>query len=271
MSLFDSDKMTAGGAAGVTTVDEATEGDALGALNNQEYGFQFGTLVPPDGVDEFTVHTRIVGPFLGQTPIDFESLGLFIGNGDQDNYFKVVVSANGGAGGVESLLEVNGVVTPGPVATVAMPGPEAVDLAITIDRATASAQASYGVTTGGVHGGVTLLGAPVLIPSSWLNDPASGLAVGILSTSRGPADVFPATWDFVEISNGPAVCNDDADCARHERLHRATSARPAPAANDARPDGSRCDDGLACTIDDAVRRRHLRRHRRLRCRRSLRA
>ena len=41
-TLFDPSKMTAGGAAGVLTVDAVSEGTALGAANTQEYALQFG-------------------------------------------------------------------------------------------------------------------------------------------------------------------------------------------------------------------------------------
>ena len=48
-TLYRSNEMTAGGAAGVLTVDKVSEGDAFGSLNNQEYGFQFGVWARPDG------------------------------------------------------------------------------------------------------------------------------------------------------------------------------------------------------------------------------
>ena len=107
-NLFDPNKMTAGGAAGVLTVDEASQGDALGATNTQEYGFQFGLKAPPSTTDAFTVHTRILGPFNGLTPQDNQSMGLFVGTGDQDNYVKIVTAANGGSGGIQFTKEVGG-------------------------------------------------------------------------------------------------------------------------------------------------------------------
>jgi hypothetical protein len=35
------------------------------------------------------VRTRIVGPFKGVTPQNYQSMGLFLGTGDQDNYVKI--------------------------------------------------------------------------------------------------------------------------------------------------------------------------------------
>jgi N-acetylneuraminic acid mutarotase len=197
-ALFDPASMTAGGAAGVTTVDSVPEGDAYLTNNSQQYGFQFGVDTP---ATTFTLHTRVLAPFAGLQPTDFQSMGLFLGNGDQDNYVKLVVAANGGAGGVQLLKEVAGSVTSEPAASVAMPGPDHVDLFLTVDPATVTVQASYAVTTGGATGPRTNLGPPQAIPQAWLSDASRGLAVGIISTSRGAAPEFPATWDLIEVVN----------------------------------------------------------------------
>jgi N-acetylneuraminic acid mutarotase len=194
-SLYDPSKMTAGGAAGVTTVDQVSEGDAYASLNTQEYGFQVG-LTPPAG--SFAAHTRILGPFKGLVPQDFQSMGLFIGTGHQDHYAKLVVSANGGAGGIEFLKEVGGVPTHRPQAPVALPGPDAIDLYLTVDPAAGTVQPSFTVTTAGTTGPRTTVGGPEPIPASWLSG-TSALAAGIISTSNGAAPPFPATWDFFEV------------------------------------------------------------------------
>jgi hypothetical protein len=201
---FDPANMTAGGAAGVTTVDKVPEGDAY-LTNTQHYGFQFGVKTP---ATKFNLHTRILAPFAGLQPKDFQSMGLFLGNGDQDNYVKLVVSANGGAGGIEVLKEVAGSVTTTPAANVPMPGPDHIDLFLTVDPAAATVQASYAVTTGGVTGLRANLGSPQAIPAAWLTNASKGLAVGIISTSRGAAPEFPATWDLIEVVSGDGSAND---------------------------------------------------------------
>jgi hypothetical protein len=198
-ALFDPDQMTAGGAAGVATVDAVAEGDALGSLNTQQYGFQFGVNADPATTDAFTVRTRILGPFGGLTPQDFQSMGLAVGNGTQNGYVKVVTAANGGNGGVQTVKEVAGTVTQGPMAAVSMPGPDAVDLYLSVDPDAATVQARYAVTSGGVTGPVTDLGQPQPVPAGWFSG-SSGLAVGIISTSRGSAPPFPATWDLLEVT-----------------------------------------------------------------------
>lgn len=200
--LYDADDMTAGGAAGVVTVDEVTEGDALGGLNTQEFAFQLGAMIP-EQLDDVVARTRIVAPFLGIEPQASQSMGLFVGNGDQDNYFKVVVSSGEGEGGIESLLEVNGNATPVASDVVFLPGPSAIDLYIAIDVVERTARAAYSLSDGGFTGDIFALGEPVEIPAAWLTDPVVGLAVGILSTSRGPAPPFAASWDFIEIDDEP--------------------------------------------------------------------
>lgn len=199
-SLFDPAKMTAGGAAGVATVDEVSEGDAYDSQNTQEYGLQLGVMPP---ADPFTVHTRILAPFKGIAPRDYQSMGMFIGTGDQDHYVKLVVSANGGAGGIEFVKEVDGIPNLRPQMPVALPGPSAIDLYLTVDPATETVQPSFTVTTAGVTGPRATVGGPEPIPGSWLSG-TSALAGGIISTSIGPAPAFAATWDFFEIVAEPA-------------------------------------------------------------------
>ncbi len=211
VDLFDADEMTAGGAAGVVTVERASEGDARGNLNTQSNGFQVGFPVPTDS-DEVSVHTSVVAPFLGIEPEPEQSLGLFVGNGDQDNYFKIVASAGTGEGAIETLLEVDGEVTVGASDVVFFPGPASVELFIVIDRVEQTVQGGYALANDGVRGPIFPLGEPIDIPGAWLTDSDQGLAAGIISTSRGAAPSFAATWDRLEVSIGRAFCTDPVEC-----------------------------------------------------------
>ena len=184
--LFDADEMTAGGAAGVLTVERVSEGDARGNLDSQRNGFQFGVPVP-GSLDAISIHATVVAPFLGLEPEPAQSLGLFVGNGDQDNYFKVVASAGDGEGAVETLLEVGGTAMPGTSDVVFLPGPDAVDLYIIVDRVERTVEGGYSLTSSGVRGPITPLGEPVEIPAGWITNSGRGLAAGIISTSRGAA------------------------------------------------------------------------------------
>jgi len=165
-------------------------------LNNQENGFQFG-INTTSSTESFTVQTRLLGPFFNtQTPQFWQSYGLFIGTGDQDNYLKIALGADGGAGGIEILFENNGVANsfvhtlPGglPAGTL--------DLYLSVDPATGIVQPKYAK-----DGGQPVnLGNPVQVSGALLTaiQGAPALAVGLLSTSVGSAP-FNATWDFIRV------------------------------------------------------------------------
>ena len=198
-SLFDPSKMTAGGAAGVVTVDEVSDGDALGTTNTQQYGFQHGIDVGGT-TGPFVVHTRLPAPFSGTTPTGAQSYGLFVGTGDQDDYVKLAVSANNGAGGFALVKEVAGspaaVTAPGPTWPIA----SAVDLYLRVDPGAGTVQASYSID----GAAPVAVGGLQAVPTSWFSR-AVAPAVGIISTSAGAAPPFPATWDFLEVQPAPAT------------------------------------------------------------------
>lgn len=198
-SLFDADAMTVGGAAFKFTVDEVPSGDAIQGLNTQMYGFQFGVNV--SSAQQFFAHTRIMNPFAGITPAGSQSMGMFIGTGDEDNYLKIVTSANGGTGGIEVLLEQNASAA-GTMHSASILNKTYVDLYLYIDKASGQVQPKYSIQ-GGVQ---TDLGAPVAIPSGWLSNV---LAVGFISTSINSNQTFPATWDLIELKPTSA---QNADC-----------------------------------------------------------
>jgi hypothetical protein len=195
-SLYDPTKMTAGGAAGVMTVDQVSKGDAYGDLNNQEYGLQFGVWANPVDTGVFFAHTRILGPFAGLTPHDGQSMGLYIGTGDQDNYAKIVVSGTTG-GGIAFLRELGGVPGGEAFEPLALPGPAYIDLYLRVDPGRATVQPFYTSTTDGVTTAPVMLAFPQAVPPGWFTNPAQGLAIGVISTSRGEGPEFPATWAFI--------------------------------------------------------------------------
>jgi hypothetical protein len=201
-SLYNPAEMTAGGAPGVVTVDAVPAGDAWSNLNSQRYGLQFGIKADPTATGTFTVQTRVQAPFAGMTPQDNQSMGLFVGNGNQNNYVKLVTAANGGAGGIEFAKEVGGTfVRDRPRAPVSLPGPDTVDLFLTVDPVAKTVQPSYAVTSNGVTGQRKALGDPATVPAGWFGG-STGFAVGILSTSSGPGPEFPATWEFIKVTAG---------------------------------------------------------------------
>ncbi len=191
--LFNTNKMTAGGAAGVFTLDEISAGDAYGSRNNQEQAFQFA-INTKDFPGYFQVHTRINAPFAGIVPSGNQSMGIYLGTGDQDNYLKLVCTANNGIGGFKVLLEQNGIVTEnlfGPAESADIINKSFVDLYLIVDPVGKTVQPIISVEAGEEIN----LGNPVAIPADWVDDI---LAVGIISTSRD-ATPFPVTWDLIEV------------------------------------------------------------------------
>jgi hypothetical protein len=194
-SLFDPTKMTAGGAAGVLTVDSVSEGDARGSSNSQEYAFQFGVDLPLDVAS--SARTRIASPFAGLTPSAGQSMGIFVGDGFQDDYVKVVVAGDGG-GAVQLMTEYGGI--DNDIASVALDLTDivAVDLQLLMDPIVGEITAHFNTDDGTGFGPWTQVGGPVSLPTDWLSS-ATAPTIGIISTSSGPAPEFPATWDFIEV------------------------------------------------------------------------
>ncbi len=181
--------------------------------NNSVTSFQLGVDANPARTDCFTVSTRIVAPFGGFQPAALQSMGIFVGRGDQDHYAKVVTQAGYGRG-VQSFGE-NGTALAGNppaqrsvqytfMAAEGLPGPQAVDLFLRVDPDTGIIEPSYRTVTGGVPGPTTAVGAPLLFPD-WFTSGA--LAVGIQSTSYTGAGFrdqtsqpFAATWEGFQVS-----------------------------------------------------------------------
>jgi hypothetical protein len=198
LDQFDPGAMTAGGAAGVVTLDAVDDGDAYEALNSQRNGFQLGVDARP-AAGPFTVHTRIVAPFDGVTPQNYQSMGMFIGPGGQDDYLKITTAHIDGPV-VEVLEEIGGQRGDSPSQPLAMPGPSAVDLYLRVDPERATVQPSFVATVAGSRGPRVNVGPSLAVPPTWFTAPGKGLAVGIISTSNGPGGPFPATWDFLRVT-----------------------------------------------------------------------
>lgn len=205
LTQFDENNISFGGAAGKASIDLVPEGNAAGNNNTQAYSFQFGvnvdTSTPP-----FTVYSRVESPFFGidgsnTTPIPFQSAGIYIGNGDQDNYLKVVIGHGitdaDGIDGAEVLLETDGNTISERYDVSNLISGNAVDIYISIDPASSTAQPFISTDNG-----VTILplGTPIALPASWLEATDNqGMAVGIIASSFGSSAPFSAIWDFINV------------------------------------------------------------------------
>ncbi|MEZ4708453.1 MAG: kelch repeat-containing protein [Caldilineaceae bacterium] len=197
LNRFDSDNLVAGGAVGLFTITDVTPGDALQSSNSQREAFQFGVNVSTT-TGPFQIRVAALGPFFNSQPTDFKSHGFYIGTGDQDNYLKLAVMANGGAGGIQVLQEQNGTLTDNATYPVSnLLDAVNVDLYLWVDPAAGTVQPKYAIE----NGPVTNLGAPLTLQANVKNAVQSAqqaLAVGLIATSRG-ADPFGATWDHIDI------------------------------------------------------------------------
>ena len=149
----------------------------------------------------------MVAPFAGVESTGFQSMGLLIGNGDQDNYIKLVVNNTGVAGGVELLAELAGEVALSSNMAAGIAGADYADLYLMLDPANRLLTAFYRVTTAGVAAPLQAVGDAVVVPDEWLSGPTK-LAVGIISTSNSGVP-FPATWDFIEVTNDTQMLSVD--------------------------------------------------------------
>ena len=199
-SLYDPSKLAIGGAPGLFSIEQVPDNTADLKRNDQQYGFQFGVNARPGFSGPFVVHTVLVTPFAGMTPTNDQQFGVFVGTGDQDNFVKLVVAANGGKGGVLFGRELKGVASTQRMKKVTMPGPDRVDLYLLVDPAKGTIQGSYSTTKGAVTSARVQMGQPVTVPKTWFNGPSTRTAVGLSSTSKGPGLPFAALWDLIEVT-----------------------------------------------------------------------
>ncbi|MFC5970387.1 malectin domain-containing carbohydrate-binding protein [Halomarina salina] len=216
LDLYDPDQMTVGGAAQVLTVENVPSGDAVNDQNAQQFAFQRGVDAPDQ---PFTVSTTVNG--FPADPQNYQGLGIYVGNGDQDNYLKLILSAEGGDGGIQFAKEVDGSfgeydqhVTDGSVT-----GPSSnTDLSLTVFPSNETVKAYYTPP-----GGEKTYVGETTVPSSWLDSAdGSGLAVGVVATSYNAGSTFDATWTDLVVeyvtppANQPPVADAGADVTVEE-------------------------------------------------------
>jgi hypothetical protein len=203
LNLFDQSDLVVGGTAGLFTDPNVGTGTALGSANTQRNALQFG--VNADSTTgPYTVGTSVVATFFNNDPQANQSQGLYIGNGDQDNYLEISLSANDGNGGIKVLQEVGGTVVDDTLFdatnTPSLSGlldATSIQLFLQVDPALGTVQAQYS-TNGGT---VTDLGSPITLSGDVLNSvqsSSSPLAIGVIATA-GSGPNFTATWDWVEV------------------------------------------------------------------------
>ena len=200
LQQFDPQNLIAGGAVGAFTIVAVSDGDASGSLNNQQNAFQLGIKSVAEA-GPFTIQTGMLGPFFNNnTPQNNQSQGIYIGTGDQDNYLKVVLNANNGAGGIEVVYENAGIPTSYQFPLEGGMPASFLNLYLSVDPNSGLVQPMYASNGGPIINA----GSPVQVSGTLLNLLKNNgvFAVGIISTSRG-ATPFTATWDYINFTFDP--------------------------------------------------------------------
>ena len=203
--MYNETNLNLGGATSKLGVEGIGAGTAQGNNDNQENAFQFGLNVDNNS-PEFTIHSRVESPYFlvnGNpiSPINNQSKGIYLGNGDQDNYLKIVMNAQNGNGGIEVALEVNGSFSSTDYSTAVVGNilaSTATELYLDVNPGNLTVQPKVSIDGGN---NVITLGSPISVPASWFSGSDNvGLAIGVISTSFGSGTPFDATWDLLNVT-----------------------------------------------------------------------
>jgi len=204
-----------GGAAGAMIINW-TSGTALGTTNNQEKGYQYGVQVDQN-TDVFTVTSSMVGfdgplQLYGNTDAPDGELGIFIGDGTQSNYIKMVITQDG----VSILQEVNDVIQSTQDIIIDVNNrPDSIVFYFVVNPANGEVICQYSFTSGGTRQTVGTLTATGNILTA-LQQSTTDLAVGIIGTSNEIGKEIGVTYDFLNVLDSkPFVLADIPDLDRY--------------------------------------------------------
>ncbi|MEH6770807.1 putative Ig domain-containing protein [Maribacter arcticus] len=187
-----------GGAIGQVTIN-MTSGTALGTTNSQEKAFQYGVQVEQTN-EVFTVISSLANfddplQLYGNTAAPNGELGIFIGDGTQSNYIKLVITNNG----ITALQEINDV--PQPSIDFIVPignRPDAVVFYFVVNPSNGQVECQYtlvGGVTRATLGTITATGNLLTA----IQQASTDLAVGVIGTSNAVGVEVQGTWDFLNV------------------------------------------------------------------------
>lgn len=194
LDQYNPNNMTVGGAAGRFTIDSTPSSTAQGSTNNQLYAFQRGFNVT-SSTGLFTIQSRIASPYFSGNPQGNQSLGMYISNGNQDNFLEVALVASSA---IRVTIETNGSTTTNVYNVSGILSSTSVDLFLDVNPSSGAVQPRYAIN----NGSAVAVGPSITIPSgSPLMQTLSGTsttAFGFIA-SAGTASPFTATWEFYDL------------------------------------------------------------------------
>ena len=172
--------------------------------SNLEHGFQFG-INPPD--EPFAINTTVSG--MPSNPQDTQIIGMQVGPGDQDNFYKFVYGASEPRVEFSHEFDGNWNYDDDQTAISGLTGPDKqTQLSLVVYPTQATVEAWYKPE----GGNWTLEHAKTNLPSEWLDTAdGSGLAVGTLATST--ADPFDPTWHEFTVQKLSSIGGGDTNTA----------------------------------------------------------
>ena len=191
------------GAAGGFTSLLSHVGTNAGSTNTQANALQIGF----DSRRPFKIETRVTEPFIGRIPAGNQAVGLFMGQ-DQDNYIKLVITANkngngNGGKGIQFASEVGGTLTNNPTGnnpTITLPNTGNVDLRLTGNPVTNQVKAYYRIGSN-AESAWQLIGT-IAAPASYFG---ASLPAGILSTHAGTTEAISFVLDYFKIEYNDTI------------------------------------------------------------------
>lgn len=184
-----------GGAVGAMTM-QMTAGTALGTANSQEKAFQYGVAVDQTTAT-FTVEGRLFNftaplQLYGSAAPANAELGLFIGDGTQHNYIKLVLTAGGE---LRALQEINDV--PQSPLTASVTAAQDVVLSFQVNTASGTVTLQYAVDGGYTQTLGTLTAQGSILTA--VQQSGTDLAVGLIGTSNAAGQEVEGTWDYLYV------------------------------------------------------------------------
>lgn len=191
LSMFDENNLVAGGAVGAFTIYNVPGGDAR--TNNQQYAFQFGVNSSLSN-SHYMVTGQLLAPFFNENPQSGQSQGIFIGTGDQDNYAKVALTADG----ILILIENNGEIVREETIGIGSMPTSTLTLYFEVDPILKTVQPFYKKD----QQTITSLTDPIAVTGSLASSLQGIFALGPIASSGTPEKPFDATWDYFLVDNG---------------------------------------------------------------------